>query len=116
GRRCDSKRRIEFDHIVPVARGGKATVEGLRLLCHDHNQYEAEQAFGGEFMESKREEARQARAIARTEKKAREKPPTTAVADAPSPGEAQQVAQRSGALQQTTLETSPGPRKGVRSG
>ncbi len=58
GRRCDSRRGLEFDHVVPFARGGQATVEGLRLRCRAHNQFEAERAFGTEFMRRKRTEAR----------------------------------------------------------
>ncbi len=30
GRRCKARRFLEFDHVEPVARGGKATVEGMR--------------------------------------------------------------------------------------
>ena len=33
GRRCASRTRLEFDHADEVARGGKATVEGIRLRC-----------------------------------------------------------------------------------
>jgi hypothetical protein len=40
---------------VPVARGGDATVENLRLLCRAHNQHAAERAFGADFMAEKRE-------------------------------------------------------------
>jgi 5-methylcytosine-specific restriction endonuclease McrA len=58
GRRCSSRRLLEYDHITPVARGGNATIDGIRLRCRGHNQYEAEQAFGAEFMKKKREEAR----------------------------------------------------------
>ena len=54
GRRCEATTRLEFDHIVPLAKGGRTTVENLRLLCRPHNQAEAERAFGREFMESKR--------------------------------------------------------------
>jgi len=54
GRRCESTNRLEFDHIVPLAKGGKTTVDNLRLLCRAHNQAEAERAFGREFMEGKR--------------------------------------------------------------
>jgi len=61
GRRCESRSFLEFDHIDPVARGGKTTVERLRLRCRTHNQYEAEQSFGTEFMRAKREGARLAR-------------------------------------------------------
>jgi len=37
-----------------VARGGRASVDGIRLLCRAHNQYEAERVFGGAFMQGKR--------------------------------------------------------------
>ena len=59
-RRCRARRCLEFDHIAPVARGGRATVENLRLRCRTHNYLEAERAFGGEFMEEQREGARRA--------------------------------------------------------
>jgi 5-methylcytosine-specific restriction endonuclease McrA len=54
GGRCRDRRFLEFDHVVPVARGGKATVANLRLRCSAHNQYEAERAFGVDFMRRKR--------------------------------------------------------------
>jgi 5-methylcytosine-specific restriction endonuclease McrA len=58
GRRCAARKLLEYDHIDPVARGGKATVDRMRLRCRGHNQREAERAFGAGFMEKKREEAR----------------------------------------------------------
>ena len=64
GHRCESRRFLEFDHIDPVARGGRATLEGMRLRCRAHNQYEAERAFGAGFMSQKRSEARRAAAEA----------------------------------------------------
>lgn len=54
GHRCTSRERIEFDHREPVAKGGAATVENVRLLCHAHNQYEAERVLGEGFMRAKR--------------------------------------------------------------
>ncbi len=54
GHRCGSRKLLEFDHVDPVARGGRATVENLRLRCRAHNQYEAERVFGAEFMSGKR--------------------------------------------------------------
>ncbi len=60
GARCPAVRFLEFDHIVEVARGGEATIDGMRLRCRAHNQYEAERTFGTEFMEHKRDEARRA--------------------------------------------------------
>jgi 5-methylcytosine-specific restriction endonuclease McrA len=61
GRRCEARERLEYDHVVPVAKGGEATVEGVRLLCRAHNQYEAERTYGAGFMAEKREQARRAR-------------------------------------------------------
>lgn len=61
GHRCSARRFLEFDHVQPVARGGTATVEGLRLRCGTHNQYSAERTFGSEFMKQKRERARNAK-------------------------------------------------------
>ncbi|MGH7723959.1 MAG: HNH endonuclease [Candidatus Eiseniibacteriota bacterium] len=59
GHRCVARKFLEFDHIDPVARGGSATREGMRLRCRAHNQYEAERVFGGAFMANKREQARE---------------------------------------------------------
>ena len=64
GRRCNERRFLEFDHVEPVARGGRATVDGIRLRCRAHNQYEAERAFGAEFMSRRRGAASDARAQA----------------------------------------------------
>jgi hypothetical protein len=57
GHRCGSRRRLEYDHIEPAARGGAATVENLRLRCRAHNQFEAERVFGREFIKLKRQRA-----------------------------------------------------------
>jgi 5-methylcytosine-specific restriction endonuclease McrA len=57
GRRCSTRRGLEFDHVVAFARGGKSTVGGLRLRCRAHNQFEAERVFGEEFMKAKRRRA-----------------------------------------------------------
>jgi hypothetical protein len=54
GRRCGSTKRIEFDHIIPLAKGGKSTIDNLRTLCRAHNQAAAEQEFGIEFVERKK--------------------------------------------------------------
>jgi hypothetical protein len=58
GQRCPARTRLEFDHILEVARGGQATVAGLRLRCRGHNLYQAERTFGTEFMRRKRHDAR----------------------------------------------------------
>jgi len=60
GHRCESRKFLQFDHIDPVARGGRATVANMRLRCRGHNEYEAERIFGAEFTNQKREEARHA--------------------------------------------------------
>jgi hypothetical protein len=48
GRRCEETGFLELDHVVPVSRGGTASVEGVRILCRAHNQYEAERILGPE--------------------------------------------------------------------
>jgi len=65
GRRCESRKFLEFDHVTEVARGGTATAAHIRLRCRAHNQYTAERTFGVEFMRQKREAATGARAVAR---------------------------------------------------
>jgi 5-methylcytosine-specific restriction endonuclease McrA len=65
GQRCSSRKFLQFDHTDPVARGGEATVDNVRLLCRGHNQHAAERAFGAGFMHEKREAARRAAASAR---------------------------------------------------
>jgi hypothetical protein len=62
GKRCAARRLLEFDHMDEVARGGVATVSGVRLRCRAHNQYEAERTFGAGFMENRRRVAAEARA------------------------------------------------------
>ncbi len=78
GRRCESRTRLELDHIEPVARGGESTTDNIRLRCRVHNQYEAECTFGPEFMAGKREQARESAAKANAIASAKAK----AIADA----------------------------------
>jgi 5-methylcytosine-specific restriction endonuclease McrA len=54
GEPCESRRGLEFDHVKPVAKGGRTCVANLRLRCHAHNQYEAERLFGAGFMKQRR--------------------------------------------------------------
>ena len=54
GRRCEETGFLELDHVVPVARGGAASVEGVRVLCRAHNQYEAKRILGAETVEAGR--------------------------------------------------------------
>jgi hypothetical protein len=55
GHHCESHTLLEYDHVDPVAREGRATASNLRLRCRAHNQYAAECAFGAGFMKRKRE-------------------------------------------------------------
>lgn len=57
GARCPERTRLEFDHVTPVARGGRSTVENVRLRCRAHNQLAAEHFFGAGFMQERRERA-----------------------------------------------------------
>jgi hypothetical protein len=50
GGSCGSTHQLELDHVVPWARGGAPTVEGLRLLCRRHNRLAARLAFGERCM------------------------------------------------------------------
>jgi 5-methylcytosine-specific restriction endonuclease McrA len=50
GKICGSRHRLEFDHDLEVARGGKSTVGNIRLLCKIHNLMKAERRFGRAFM------------------------------------------------------------------
>jgi 5-methylcytosine-specific restriction protein A len=37
--RCESRRNLEIDHVIPVAAGGKSEITNLQHLCRNHNQY-----------------------------------------------------------------------------
>lgn len=54
GKRCECRRDLEYDHVIPVSRGGRTCVDNLRLLCRTHNQYEADRLLGRDFMETMR--------------------------------------------------------------
>ncbi len=56
GRRCDSRWKLEIDHIQPAALGGSSRVDELRLACRAHNLLYAERAFGREHMDRFRRE------------------------------------------------------------
>jgi 5-methylcytosine-specific restriction endonuclease McrA len=58
GHRCTETRFLEYDHVHPVARGGRATIANTRLRCRAHNQYEAERTYGAGFMRQKRQAAK----------------------------------------------------------
>jgi hypothetical protein len=46
GRRCDSRRFLQFDHVEGKAVGGAFTVDAVRLRCGTHNRLEAERLYG----------------------------------------------------------------------
>ncbi len=48
---CNSRKFIEYDHITPIAMGGKTTIQNLRLLCRTHNQRAAIEKFGFQRMQ-----------------------------------------------------------------
>jgi hypothetical protein len=60
GRRCSAREFLEVHHHEPFARGGKASVENLRLSCRAHNQFLAELDYGRGFMREKVKEAERA--------------------------------------------------------
>ncbi|MES1178380.1 MAG: HNH endonuclease [Myxococcales bacterium] len=69
GRRCDERRLLQLDHVVPHAAGGEATVGNLRLRCRAHNLYTARMHFGREHV----------RAAAKRDAGLRPKPPQSAL-------------------------------------
>lgn len=48
--RCESRKGLEIDHIVPIAAGGTNDPSNLRLLCPAHNLQEAERVLGNQVM------------------------------------------------------------------
>ncbi|MES2769030.1 MAG: HNH endonuclease signature motif containing protein [Bdellovibrionota bacterium] len=48
---CNSNKFLEYDHITPIAMGGKTTIQNLRLLCRTHNQRAAIEKFGFQKMQ-----------------------------------------------------------------
>ena len=46
GRRCESRYRLQLDHLKPFALGGEHSVENVRVACVQHNQLAAVEVFG----------------------------------------------------------------------
>lgn len=46
GERCRERGGLEFDHVRPHADGGGGELWNVRLLCRQHNQFEAANFFG----------------------------------------------------------------------
>jgi hypothetical protein len=51
GGTCGSTRRLELDHVVPLALGGPSTPGNLRVLCQVHNLEAARRALGAAVMD-----------------------------------------------------------------
>ena len=44
GHRCDERRDLQVDHIIPIAHGGTDSFNNLRIVCGAHNRYLARKA------------------------------------------------------------------------
>jgi hypothetical protein len=50
GQRCQERDWLEYHHRFPYALGGQHTLRDVCLMCHAHNQSEADRDFGREVM------------------------------------------------------------------
>ena len=50
GDRCPARRQLEYHHVEPHARGGKAVLANIQLMCRAHNAHLAERDFGAAHM------------------------------------------------------------------
>jgi len=55
GKRCSERGNLEFHHVEPYARGGRATFRNIELRCRPHNAFEGERIFGRRRREALRE-------------------------------------------------------------
>jgi hypothetical protein len=62
GRRCAARGSLELHHEEPHARGGRPTVQNMKMLCRAHNALLAEQDFGRDYMRNKQRRVRPAAA------------------------------------------------------
>jgi len=53
GRRCNATTYLQIDHIQMRCRNGTNDPKNLRLLCSEHNLYEAEKHLGQEYIKQK---------------------------------------------------------------
>ena len=58
GTRCGSPDFLEFHHVMPYVRGGKATVRNIQLRCRAHNAHESELDFGRQVAVRRRQRRR----------------------------------------------------------
>ena len=58
GRRCDERRLLQLDHVIPYAEGGESTVANLRMRCRAHNLHAARAHFGREYVRAATERMR----------------------------------------------------------
>ena len=58
GGRCRETRYLELHHVEPFGRGGANLASNLTLRCAAHNALAAEEDFGREHIEQKRDLAR----------------------------------------------------------
>jgi hypothetical protein len=54
GSRCTERRRLEFHHREPYARGGTHSPDNVCVMCRTHNAYLAERDYGKEWMQQYR--------------------------------------------------------------
>jgi hypothetical protein len=54
GIRCGCRAFLEFEHRMPVAKGGEHSTENVAIFCRPHNQRAADHEFGESFMNEKR--------------------------------------------------------------
>ena len=50
GHRCKEKQGLEYHHLQAFSQGGQHSPQNLTLLCRQHNQWDAEQTFGAQWM------------------------------------------------------------------
>lgn len=64
-RRCCSTLRLEYQHIIPLARGGQSTTKNVTLFCRAHNLLQAEKDFGKDHVKRRQLERSAADALVR---------------------------------------------------
>lgn len=50
GHRCEARHRLEFDHRKPLALGGESSIQNVRILCREHNVFQAVRKLGTPVM------------------------------------------------------------------